>query len=86
MGEAPHQRIARDLFEHRSLERMIGAQPGSGADHDPGHEADDEHDQDGDELPELHAGREVAVTGESSETMANSVFASSRRDSRSAGR
>ena len=50
-----HQLVARDLLEHHALERVFGAQPGSRAHHDPGHEADDEHDQDGDDLPELHA-------------------------------
>src|SRR4029453_15320041 len=37
---------------------FLARRPGAGADHDPSHEADGEHYQDDDDLPELPAGRE----------------------------
>jgi hypothetical protein len=78
--QAAYQRITRDLLEHRALEHILGASPGAGADHDPRHEADGEHYQDGDDPPELPAGRERRRDRRQQREDAGERLANSRMD------
>ena len=56
-GEPAHELVTRNLLEHRTLEHVLGPASRGGADHDARDQAHHDHDQDRDDLPELHGRR-----------------------------